>query len=70
MGTAARKTVPGWRAADLTLDPARVGPGAPRLRVRDVVIPRRESRCELVGGESPAEQAERLARRLRELKAI
>jgi electron transfer flavoprotein beta subunit len=67
---AARKTVPVFKAADLTLDPARVGPGAMRLRVRDVVIPRRESRCELVGGDTPGEQAGRLARRLRELKAI
>jgi electron transfer flavoprotein beta subunit len=67
---AARKTVTVWKAADLGLDPARVGPAALRLQVRDMVIPRRESRCEMVAGDTPAEQAERLARRLRELKAI
>jgi len=67
---AARKTVTVWKAADLGLDPARVGPAALRMQVRDVVVPRRESRCEMVNGDTAAEQAGRLARRLRELKAI
>jgi electron transfer flavoprotein beta subunit len=67
---AARKTVPVWKAADLGVDPARVGPGGRRLELRDVAVVQRDSRCELVGGETPAEQAERLATRLRELKVI
>jgi electron transfer flavoprotein beta subunit len=67
---AARKTVPVWRAADLDLDMARIGPGNHRLHLRDVALIQRDSRCELVPGETPAEQAERLAARLRERKVI
>jgi electron transfer flavoprotein beta subunit len=67
---AARKTVPVWKAADLGVDPSRVGPGGRRLAVRDVTVVQRDSRCELVSGETPTEQAERLATRLRELKVI
>jgi electron transfer flavoprotein beta subunit len=67
---AARKTVPVWKAADLGVDMARVGPGGARMALREVAVVRRESRCELVTGDTPAEQGERLALRLRELKVI
>ena len=67
---AARKTVPVWRAADLEVDPSRVGPAGRRLAVRGVSLVQRDSRCELVTGDTPAEQAERLAVRLRERKLI
>jgi electron transfer flavoprotein beta subunit len=67
---AARKTVPVWNAADLGVAAAKVGATGRRLDLRDVTVPHRESRCEVVGGETPAEQAERLALRLRELKVI
>ena len=58
---AARKTVPVWNAADLGVAAAKVGAAGRRLDLRDVTVPHRESRCEVVGGETPAEQAERLA---------
>jgi electron transfer flavoprotein beta subunit len=67
---AARKPVPTWALADLGVEPSRVGPAAHRLVLTDVVLPTRESRCELLGGETPAEQAAALAVRLRELKVI
>jgi len=67
---AARKTVPVWKAADLGVDMAAVGAAGQRLQLREVSIPQRDSRCELVKGDTPAEQAERLAERLRELKVI
>ncbi len=67
---AARKTVPVWRAADVAVDTARIGPGSARVQLRDVALIQRESRCEFVGGDTPAEQAERLAARLRERKVI
>jgi electron transfer flavoprotein beta subunit len=67
---AARKPVPHWTLADLGVEPSRVGPAANRLVLKDVVIPARESRCELIGGETPEEQAATLAARLRELKVI
>jgi electron transfer flavoprotein alpha/beta subunit len=65
---AARMTVPVWKAGDLSLDLAKMGPAA--RRVRGVVIPQRDSQCELADRETPAERAERLAVRLRELKVI
>jgi electron transfer flavoprotein beta subunit len=67
---AARKTVPVWKAADLGIDVSRVGTAGRRLQVRDVALVQRDSRCELVAGDTPAEQAERLAARLRELKVL
>ncbi len=67
---AARKTVPVWKAADLGLDSKRVGGPGRRISIREMVQPTRESHCELIPGDSPAEQAERLAERLRELKVI
>jgi electron transfer flavoprotein beta subunit len=68
--TAARKTVPVWKATDLGVDMAKVGTAGERLQLREVSIPQRDSRCEMVQGDTPAEQAERLAERLRELKVV
>jgi len=67
---AAKKQVPTWKAADLNLDGAKVGGAAARLQLRDVSIPQRESRCEILDGDTPEERAEKLALRLRELKVI
>jgi electron transfer flavoprotein beta subunit len=67
---AAKKQVPVWKAADLSLDGTKVGAAAARLQVREVLIPKQESRCELIAGETPDEQAERLALRLRGMKVI
>jgi electron transfer flavoprotein beta subunit len=67
---AARKTVPVWKAADLGVEMAAVGAAGQRLQLREVSIPQRDSRCELMDGDTPADQAERLAERLRELKVI
>jgi electron transfer flavoprotein beta subunit len=59
-----RTPIATWGAAEVGLD---VGELAPRTEVVDLVVPERESHCELVGGETPAEQAATLARRLRDL---
>ncbi len=67
---AAKKQVPTWKGADLNLDATRVGAGAARLQITDVFVPKRESRCELLDGDTPDEKAGRLALRLRELKVI
>jgi electron transfer flavoprotein beta subunit len=67
---AGKKTIPVWKAGDLPVDAARVGAAARRLEVDDLYIPQRESRCELIDGETAEEKAERLALRLRELKVI
>jgi electron transfer flavoprotein beta subunit len=63
-----RKPLPTWGADDLGLGPDDLG--GQRTRVSDLYIPERESRCEFVGGGTPAEKAEALARRLRELKVL
>jgi hypothetical protein len=49
---------------------ATLGAASQRLQLREVSIPQRDSRCELMNGDTPTEQAERLADRLRELKVI
>ena len=67
---AAKKQVPTWKAADLNPDATKVGAAAARLDMRDISIPNRDSRCEILDGDSPEERAEKLALRLRELKVI
>ncbi len=67
---AGKKTIPVWKAADLGLDPERIGPGAARVVITDVYIPVKESKCEMIEGDTPEEQAAKLAARLRELKLI
>lgn len=67
---AAKKQVPIWKAGDLNLDATKVGAAATRLHLRDVLTPKRESRCEMLEGDTPEERAERLALRLRELKVL
>ncbi|MBI3988684.1 MAG: electron transfer flavoprotein subunit beta/FixA family protein [candidate division NC10 bacterium] len=67
---AARKPIPTWTAKDLSLDGAKIGKGSSKIELRQLYIPAREARCELIEGETPEEQAERLAFRLRELKLL
>jgi len=67
---AAKKQVPVWKTSDLQLEPSRVGTASARLRLRDLVVPEQESRCEMIEGDTPEEQAARLALRLRDLKVL
>jgi len=67
---AGKKTIPVWKGADLGLDPDRVGTGGARVSITDVSIPIKESKCEMIEGDTPEEQAVKLAARLRELKLI
>ena len=67
---AGKKTIPVWKAADLALDPDRVGAEASRVAITDVYIPMKESTCEMIEGDTPEEQAVKLVARLRELKLI
>jgi hypothetical protein len=52
------------------VDAARVGAASRRVEVDDLYIPVRESKCEVIDGETAEEKADRLALRLRELKLI
>ncbi|MEK6569613.1 MAG: electron transfer flavoprotein subunit beta/FixA family protein [candidate division NC10 bacterium] len=67
---AGKKMIPVWKAGDLGLDPDRLGAGAARVAITDVYIPTKESKCEMIEGDTPEEQAVKLAARLRELKLI
>jgi electron transfer flavoprotein beta subunit len=65
---AGRKPIPTWTAADLGLaEPKRNGS---RVTVADLSIPVRETRCEILDGESPEEKVDRLVSRLRDLKLL
>ena len=67
---AGKRTIPVWKAADLDLDPGRIGAAAVKVAIADVYIPMKESKCEMIEGETPGEQAAKLAARLRDLKLI
>jgi len=67
---ATKKPVPIWKGIDLGVDPTRVGAGAARAQLRELVIPKQENKCEFIPGDSPEEQGERLAIRLRQLKVL
>jgi len=67
---ATKKPIPIWKAIDLDLDPTRVGASAARAQLCELVIPKQESKCEFIPGDTPEEQGEQLAIRLRQLKAL
>jgi electron transfer flavoprotein beta subunit len=67
---AAKKQVPTWKAADLNVDASKVGAAAARLQVKDVSVPKGESHCEMLDGDTPEERADKLALRLRDRKVI
>jgi electron transfer flavoprotein beta subunit len=67
---AGKKPIPTWKASDLSIDPEGIGSGAARAAIIDVYMPVKESKCEMIEGDTPQEQAVKLAGRLRELKLI
>lgn len=67
---AGKKTIPAWKAADLAVDAERIGAAAGRAVIANVYLPIKESKCEMIDGDTPEEKAAKLAVRLRELKLI
>ena len=67
---AGRREIPVWDLAALGLTPAEVGRAAARTEVLALEVPEAAPACEMIDGASPAEQAVRLARRLRELQLL
>ena len=67
---AAKKTVTSWTAADLELDPSTVGAAGARLKLERLFIPVVEGEVELMQGDTPAEQAQALAKALSNAKLI
>jgi len=68
--SAARKQVPIWGTQDIDPDPSRIGAGAVRRKLVKLFIPERMSQCEILQGETSAEAAVKLAKRLSELRVI
>ena len=64
---AGRKQPVVWKAADLNLDPGML---TPRVRIERVFIPVKESHCEFIQGETPADAGRKLALKLREGKIL
>ncbi len=67
---AAKKTVQVWSADDLELEDDEAGEDNRWLALEALYIPQVESNVEIIEGDSPEEQAQNLAQRLREAKLI
>jgi len=68
--SAARKQVPIWNGGAIDADPSKMGPGPARRKLAKLFIPERKSQCEVLQGETAAEAAIKLAKRLRESGVI
>ncbi len=67
---AAKKEVARWTTDDLGLDPATVGAAGARLKLERLFAPAVEGEVEIMEGDTPEEQAQALARALREAKIL
>ena len=63
---AAKKPIRDWTPGDIGLDATQVGPVAARRVLERLYIPVNEVECEFIGGDTAAEMAAALARRLHE----
>jgi electron transfer flavoprotein beta subunit len=59
-----------WKPADIGVDPAKIGASGRRAKLLKLFQPVRDSKCEIVGGDTPEEAAVKLAQRLREAKVL
>jgi electron transfer flavoprotein alpha/beta subunit len=67
---AARKQIPVWTAQDIQADTTKIGPAGAHTEINNLFIPVRESTCEIITADTPAEAAVKLAEKLREIKVI
>lgn len=59
-----------WKPADIGVDASRIGAAGRRMKLVKLFQPVREGKCEVIGGDSPQEVADKLAARLRQAKVI
>jgi electron transfer flavoprotein beta subunit len=59
-----------WKPADIGTDPSKIGAAGRRSKLTKLFQPVRESKCEIVVGDTPEEAAAKLAQRLREAKVL
>lgn len=67
---AGKKKIPTWDTAEIGVDPAHTGSAGALTTVTKLYMPRFDSDCEFIEGDTPEEMGEKLALRLRELKII
>jgi electron transfer flavoprotein beta subunit len=67
---AGKKKIPIWDLAEVGADASQVGHAGALTKVTKLYIPRFDSDCEFIEGDTPEEMGEKLALRLRELKII
>lgn len=67
---AARKQVQVWSAGDLGLSGDQVGVAGSKLNLDRLFVPVSDTKVELMEGDTPEEQAQKLAQRLREARLI
>ena len=68
--TAKRKEPIIWKPADIGVDPSKLGAAGRRTKLTKLFQPVKESKCEIIAGDTPEEAAVKLALRLREAKAL
>ena len=59
-----------WKPADIGADLTKIGAGGRRTKLVKLFQPVRDSKCEIVAGDTPEEAATKLAQKLREAKVI
>jgi electron transfer flavoprotein beta subunit len=68
--SAAKKQPVVWKQADIGLEPSKVGAAGRRSKLGKLFQPVKEAKCEIIGGETPAEAGAKLAVRLKEAKLL
>lgn len=58
---ARRKQIPIWKAKEIGADPAQLDKAKAHTEITEIFIPKRETKCEIVTGATPAEAAANLA---------
>ncbi len=61
---ARRKQIPIWKAKDIGADPSQLDRGRAHTEITEIFIPKRETKCEIVTGATPAEAGANLALKL------
>ena len=67
---AAKKQPTMWKPSDIGLEPSQVGAAGRRSKLAKLFQPVKETKCEIIAAETPAEAGANLAVRLREEKII
>lgn len=67
---AARKQPIVWKPADIGVAPTTVGAAGRQSKIVKLFQPVKEGKCEIIGGDTPAEAGAKLAVRLREAKLL